>query len=69
MKPPIRVSISATCLLDEDTLDLVDGTFNIDVVSIKEGELYEPQEYMRSRIALHVLEKLTESVKEELRND
>ena len=67
--PMIRVSISATCILDDPTLDLIDGTFNTDVVSIKEGEFFEPQEYMRKRISLHVLEKLSESLKEELRDD
>jgi hypothetical protein len=68
-KSLIRVSISATCILDDPTLDLIDGTFNTDVVSIKDGEFFEPQEYMRKRVSLHVLEKLAESLKEELRDD
>lgn len=67
--PLIRVSISATCILDDPTLDLIDGTFNTDVVSVKDGELFEPQEYMRKRISLHVIEKLAESLKEDLRDD
>lgn len=67
--PFIRISISATCILDEDALDLIDGTFNSDIVFIKNGESFEPNEYMRHRINLHVLEKLAEAAKEELRND
>ncbi len=68
-KPMIRVSISATCILEDPTLDLIDGTFNSDIVSIKNGEFFEPNEYMRHRINLHVLGKLAEAAKEELRDD
>ena len=67
--PFIRVSISATCILEDPTLDLIDGTFNSDIVSIKDGEFFEPNDYMRHRINLHVLGKLAEAAKEELRND
>lgn len=65
----IQVVINSNCLLKDDSLDLIDGHFFTNVVSIKNGEVFEPPEYMRKRIALFALEKLVESFKEELRDD
>lgn len=68
-KPMIRASIGATFYLDEDTLEVIDGSYSTDVVSIKDGEFFEPKEFMHMRISLHVLEKIAEELGKDLRDD